>query len=87
MESGGWKARYVRHRYEQDKLIPVNPSLVPVLDEKALRRFPVRYRYSVYCQEATMDRVRVSTEMPGIGGRGASVCGKKYDELYRPSKD
>lgn len=86
MENGEWKARYVRHWYEKDKLIPVNPNLVPVLDEKELAKFPVGYRYLAYCQEATMG-VKVSTDMPGHRREGDSICGKKHDELYWLSKD
>lgn len=41
---GEWRARYVRHLYEKDRLIPVNPSKVPVLDEKLLEEFPPGYR-------------------------------------------
>src|SRR6266536_1825410 len=79
---GDWKARYVRHWYEKDKLIPVNPNHVPVLDEKELERFPVGYRYLAYCQEATMG-VKVSVDMPGHRREG----GNKHDELYWLSKD
>ena len=44
IEKGEWRARYVRHWYEKDKLIPVNPAKVPVLDEQKLATYPPGYR-------------------------------------------
>lgn len=70
----------------QDKLIPVNPSRVPELDEEQLKKYPSGYRYLAYCQEKTMG-VKVLLDMPGHrrenGVPGGSVaCGKKHDLLY-----
>jgi hypothetical protein len=42
---GEWRARLVRHWYEKDKLIPVNPAKVPRLDESKLLTYPPGYRY------------------------------------------
>ena len=84
--NGEWKARYVRHWYEKDKLIPVNSSKVPVLDEGKLAEFPSGYRHLAYCQEKTMG-VTVLKNMPGhrrekgVEG-GNKVAGEKHDELY-----
>lgn len=62
---GDWKARLVRHWYEKDKMIPVNPNKIPFLDEEKLARFPPGYRIIAYCQEATMEGITVLQGMPG----------------------
>ncbi len=51
MKKGEWRARFVRHWYEKDKLLAINPAKVPVLDEKNLKGYPTGYRYLAYCQE------------------------------------
>ena len=61
---GEWRARFVRHWYEKDKLIPVNPARVPQLNEERLKGYPPGYRYLAYCQEATMG-VKVLLDLPG----------------------
>lgn len=78
---GEWRARFVRHWYEKDKLIPVNPAKVPVLDEEKLKVFPTGYRYLAYCQEETMG-VRVMLDMPGHRREPDTASGKKHDQLY-----
>ncbi|RVX72314.1 Uncharacterized protein B0A52_04519 [Exophiala mesophila] len=89
-QDGEWRARWVRHWYEKDKLIAVNPGKVPVLDEAKLEQFPSGYRYLAYCQEQTMG-VQVLKDMPGhnrekgIEG-GSKVAGEKHDLLYRQAK-
>ena len=86
MDNGDWKARYVRHWYEKDKLIPVNPNKVPPLDENEIAKFPSGYRYLAYSQEKTMG-VKVLLDMPGhqrengVSG-GSKACGEKHDLLY-----
>ncbi|EXJ75951.1 pep2-like protein [Cladophialophora psammophila CBS 110553] len=85
-ETGEWRARFVRHWYEKDKLIPVNPAKVPILDEERLMDYPSGYRYLAYLQEATMG-VAVLRDMPGhrrengVEG-GSKDCGDKHDLLY-----
>ena len=70
----------------QDKLIPVNPAEIPVLDKDKLATYPSGYRYLAYCQEKTMG-VKVLMDLPGhrrengIEG-GSKVCGDKHDYLY-----
>ncbi|KAF2499976.1 putative pathogenesis associated protein Pep2 [Lophium mytilinum] len=76
-----WRAMFVRHWYEKDKLIPINPNKVPKLDEAKLATYPSGYRYLAYCQELTMG-VKVMLDMPGHRREGDSVCGKKHDQLY-----
>ncbi|CAI6039166.1 unnamed protein product [Clonostachys chloroleuca] len=82
---GEWRARYVRHWYEKDKLIPVNPANVPTLDEEKLASFPPGYRYLAYCQEATMG-VKVLLDMPGHRRNVGTINGEKHDELYMQCK-
>jgi hypothetical protein len=81
-----WKAMFVRHWYEKDKLIPVNPSKVPKLDDEKLATYPSGYRYLAYCQEKTMG-VKVLLDMPGHNREsgvpgGSQAAAKKHDELY-----
>jgi len=85
-ETQDWRARFVRHWYEKDKLIPVNPAKVPVLDEAKLKEYPSGYRFLAYCQEKMMG-VKVLLDMPGhrrengVEG-GNKACGEKHDLLY-----
>jgi hypothetical protein len=85
-EFGKWQAKFVRHWYEKDKLIPVNPTKIPVLDEAKLQSFPSGYRYLAYCQEATMEGVKVMRDMPGHRREGGNPNGLKHDELYWQAK-
>jgi hypothetical protein len=61
--TNSWRARLVRHWYEKDKLIPVDPRRIPTLDDTRLATYPVGYRYLAYCQETTMG-VKVHLDMP-----------------------
>ena len=83
---GEWRARYVRHWYEKDKLICVDPRNVPHLDDDKLRRFPTGYRYLAYCQQETMG-VTVMLDMPGHRRESDNPCGKKHDLLYWQCKE
>ncbi|KAH8812450.1 hypothetical protein F5884DRAFT_310112 [Xylogone sp. PMI_703] len=85
-ETGDWGARFVRHWYEKDKLIPVDPRKVPKLDDERLKGYPVGYRYLAYCQESVMG-VKVKLDMPGHRREGESTCGKAHDELYWQCKE
>lgn len=78
---GRWGARFVRHWYEKDKLIPVNPNRVPQLEEGKLKEYPTGYRYLAYCQEKTMG-VKVMLDMPGHRREPETPSGKKHDQLY-----
>lgn len=82
---GRWGARFVRHWYEKDKLIPVNPLKVPVLDEEKLKAYPQGYRFLAYCQEATMG-VKVLMDMPGHRRHVDTPNGEKHDALYWQAK-
>ncbi|KAH7025354.1 putative pathogenesis associated protein Pep2 [Macrophomina phaseolina] len=78
---GRWGARFVRHWYEKDRLIPVNPSKVPKVDEKRLAGFPAGYRCLAYCQEVVLG-LDVLKDMPGHRREVGTVNGEKHDELY-----
>lgn len=80
-KSGQWSARFVRHWYEKDRLVPVNPGEFPTLDKEKLMAYPPGYRYLAYCQEATMG-VKVRLDMPGHRRENRSIGGQKHDELY-----
>jgi hypothetical protein len=56
---GDWRARLVRHWYEKDKMIPVNPNKVLNLCEERLLKYSPGYCMLAYCQEATMDGITV----------------------------
>lgn len=83
--SGNWGAVFVRHWYEKDKLIPVNPAKVPQLDEEKLKGYPSGYRYLAYCQEETMG-VKVLLDLPGHRRENDNANGKKHDLLYWQAK-
>ena len=89
-EEAEWKARWVRHWYEKDKLLPVDPRKVPEIDDKLLQTFPSGYRYLAYCQQKTMD-VEVLTDLPGHNRErgvknGSKAASEKHDLLYWQAK-
>lgn len=80
-----WGAILVRHFYEKDKLIPINPAKVPVLDEERLKSYPDGYKMLAYCQEATMG-VSVLRDMPGHRRHAGTPSGDRHDLLYRQAR-
>ncbi|KAK7709587.1 hypothetical protein SLS57_008642 [Botryosphaeria dothidea] len=82
---GRWGARFVRHWYEKDKLIPVNPNEVPRVDKEKLERYPAGYKCLAYCQEETMG-VDVLKDMPGHRREAGTVNGEKHNLLYIQTK-
>jgi len=85
-KTGDWGANFVRHWYEKDKLIPVDPGRVPKIDHAKAMEYPVGYRYLAYCQEVTMG-IKVLRDLPGHGREsGSTVNGEKHDMLYRQVK-
>ena len=84
-----WRAKHVRHWYEKDKLIPVDPRNVPSIDDALLQAFPSGYRYLAYCQQKTMG-VQVRTDMPGHrrerGEGGSKIAADKHDLLHWQAK-
>lgn len=81
-----WGARFVRHWYEKDKLIPINPNKVPKIDDAKLETYPQGYKCLAYCQELTMG-VTVSRDMPGHRRHEGTPSGDKHDLLYKQGKD
>ncbi|TKA49642.1 Pea pathogenicity protein 2 [Friedmanniomyces endolithicus] len=79
---GEWRARLVRHWYEKDKLIPVNPNKVPKLNEVELEEHPYGYRYLSYCWQ-TAYGIRLSDDLPGHRREGeGTVNGRAHDKLF-----
>ena len=78
---GNWGARYVRHWYEKDKLIPCDPNRVPKLDTNEVMQLPPGYRYLAYCQRH-VEGISPSLDMPGHRREGSSVNGQMHDKLY-----
>jgi len=83
---GNWGARFVRHWYEKDKLIPVNPTKIPMIDDDKLNSYPEGYKCLAYCQELTMG-VTVLKDMPGHRRHTGTANGEKHDLLYRLAMD
>ncbi|KAL4953477.1 hypothetical protein BDW69DRAFT_200153 [Aspergillus filifer] len=83
---GEWGARFVRHWYEKDKLLPVVPGVFPKIDMDKLNSYPGGYKCLAYCQELTMG-VEVLRDMPGHRRHVGTVNGEKHDLLYRLAKD
>ncbi|GAD92703.1 pathogenesis associated protein Pep2 [Paecilomyces variotii No. 5] len=83
---GRWGARFVRHWYEKDKVIPINPAKVPTIDAAKLETYPQGYKSLAYFQELTMG-VTVSKDMPGHKRHGGTLSGDKHDLLYQQAKD
>ena len=83
---GRWGARFVRHWYEKDKLLPVIPNQFPNIDIKKLNSYPDGYKCLAYCQELTMG-VSVLKDMPGHRRHVGTACGEKHDLLYRLAKE
>jgi len=76
--NGKWGARFVRHFYEKDKLIPVDPRKIPRIDDEKLMKFPEGYRYLSYCQSLTIPGFKLLV-MPGYRG-------PEHDKLYWQAK-
>jgi hypothetical protein len=77
-----WRARFVRHFYEKDKLVPTNPNRIPKIDETKLEEYPLGYRYLAYCQEQTMgDGVKVKKDLPGHLREGETLNKREHDNL------
>ena len=82
-----WGANYVRHWYEKDKLIPVDPTRVPRIDQGKLKAYPRGYKYLAYCQEVVLG-LPVTRDLPGhrIDVAAGTVNGEKHDLLYWQAK-
>jgi SnoaL-like domain len=52
--------------YETDRILPVDPTMPPVLDRALLESFPVGYRHLAYLQ--TKNGFVVKPDLPGLTG-------------------
>lgn len=75
----------MRHFYEKDELISVDPNRVPKLDIQKVCKFPVGYRYLGYCQEMKIG-VKVIRDLPGHRREIDTANREKRDILYRQIK-
>jgi hypothetical protein len=64
--SGKWGLVFRQPVYELDRMDPVDPAAVPVLDQELLRSFPVGYRHLAYLQ--TKVGFSVYNNLPGTRG-------------------
>ena len=64
--SGEWKIVFRQPIYERDRLDPVEPGAVVVLDPELLSSFPEGYRHLGYLQ--TKLGMTVNRDMPGLTG-------------------
>jgi hypothetical protein len=65
-EGTGWRIALRQPIYEKDRLDPVTPGAVPVLDRALLERFAPGYRHLAYAQ--TRIGYAVKPDMPGLQG-------------------
>jgi hypothetical protein len=63
---GRWGIVLRQPIYEKDRMDPVTPGAVPVLDKALLERFPPGYRHLAYLQ--TRIGYTVKPDMPGLKG-------------------
>jgi hypothetical protein len=63
---GKWGIVLRQPIYEKDRMDPVTPGAVPVLDHAMLAQFPAGYRHLAYLQ--TRIGYTVKTDMPGLKG-------------------
>jgi hypothetical protein len=63
---GRWGIVLRQPIYEKDRMDPVTPGAVPVLDKALLERFPPGYRHLAYLQ--TRIGYTVKRDMPGLKG-------------------
>lgn len=63
---GEWKLLHRQPIYEKDRIDPLDLSSAPVLDAKALARFPEGYRHLAYIQ--TRIGYQVKLDMPMLKG-------------------
>lgn len=80
-----WGAQLVRHWYEKDKILPVNPNRFPEVDEEKAKNYPPGYRYLAYFQEKTMG-VEVLMDMPGHRRHEGTRNLEMHDQLYWQAK-
>ncbi|KAK4554176.1 hypothetical protein LTR86_008703 [Recurvomyces mirabilis] len=80
--TGDWLAKYVRHWYEKDKLVPVDPRHIPTLDDEILKSYPRGSRYLAHCQQRAMG-IAISKDLPGHARDSGTINGSKHDLFVR----
>lgn len=71
---GAWKLLHRQPIYEKDRIDPIDPAAVPVLDAAKLATFPEGYRHLAYIQTGIGYTVKMDMPM---------LKGPVVDELYR----
>jgi hypothetical protein len=71
---GEWKLLHRQPIYEKDRIDPIDPGAVPVLDAAKLATFPEGYRHLAYIQTGIGYTVKMDMPM---------LKGPAVDELYR----
>ena len=71
---GEWKLLHRQPIYEKDRIDPIDPAAVPVLDAAKLATFPEGYRHLAYIQTGIGYTVKMDMPM---------LKGPVVDELYR----
>ena len=88
--NGKWGITLRRLFYEQDRMIPINPSTLPAIDQKLLASFPSGYQHLGYLQ--TKLGFKVKPDMPGLKGPQAAalyalgkrwLAGEKMDVSFK----
>jgi len=68
---GQWKLLHRQPIYEKDRIDPVDPAAVLVLDQDELARMPEGYRHLAYIQ--TRIGYRVKMDMPMLKGEAVET--------------
>ncbi|GAA6030615.1 hypothetical protein JCM8097_006238 [Rhodosporidiobolus ruineniae] len=66
-KENGWKNHFFKGFYEKDKLSPVDPRKLPVIDDAKLATFPEGYRYLGYFQNQAAG-YPIKTDLPQSRG-------------------
>lgn len=74
---GRWGMVLRQPVYELDRMTPVNPTQVPMLDETLLQAYPEGYRHLAYLQ--TKMGFAVSKSLPGTRGPEISALGRRMN--------
>ncbi|KAM0786982.1 hypothetical protein ACM66B_002400 [Microbotryomycetes sp. NB124-2] len=71
-----WKCHFFKGFYEKDKMTPVDPRKIPVLNDAKLATFPEGYRYLAYGQSAAY---KIKLDLP-------QSRGEEHDAFYESFK-
>ncbi|KAK4047172.1 hypothetical protein OIO90_006281 [Microbotryomycetes sp. JL221] len=68
-----WKCHFFKGFYEKDKMTPVDPRKIPVIDDDKLAGFPEGYRHLAYGQSAAY---KIKLDLP-------QSRGNEHDQFYQ----